>query len=264
MFKTLKNSQQLLKEGDKMYQKERIENILGILKANGYVSVKYLTEQLHYSTATINRDLNVMQKQNLVTRTYGGVELVKRKGVALPFRYHLMKPVKNKMGEIAASLVNDGDIIFMDGTTTTEYIGKYLVNKKNITVITNNISLVAYLSQYNIKCICLGGEMREAPSMLGGDIAIENAMKFNADICFFSTYAVSTDGMIGGTMYELLHTIMIKNSKKAYFLSDHDKVGIQFTNNLVSLGDIDGIITDYKFSDEIKKKYSDTEFIEIG
>ena len=49
-----------------MYQKERIDNILGILKANGYVSVKYLTEQLHYSTATINRDLNVMQKQNLV------------------------------------------------------------------------------------------------------------------------------------------------------------------------------------------------------
>ena len=40
-------------------------------------------------------------------------------------------------------------------------------------------------------------------------------------------------------------------------------MGIQFTNNLVSLGDIDGIITDYKFSDEIKKKYSDTEFIEV-
>lgn len=247
-----------------MYQKERIENILSILKANGYVSVKYLTEQLHYSTATINRDLNVMQKQNLVTRTYGGVELVKRKGVALPFRYHLMKPVKNKMGEMAASLVNDGDIIFVDGTTTTEYIGKYLVNKKDITVITTNISLVAYLSQYNIRCICLGGEMREAPSMLGGNLSIENAMKFNADICFFSTGGISEDGIIGNGAYALLHTIMIKNSKKAYFLADHDKVGVQLPNNIVSLGDIDGIITDYIFPDEIKEKFGNTEFIEVN
>lgn len=113
-----------------MYQKERIDTILSILKLNGYVSVKYLTEQLHYSTATINRDLNLMQKEGLVTRSYGGVELIKGKGVKLSFRYHLMKPIKNKIGKAAADLIKDGDTIFIDGTTTTEYIGKYLLSKK--------------------------------------------------------------------------------------------------------------------------------------
>ena len=71
-----------------MYQKERIDEILEILKANGYVTVKFLTEALHYSTATINRDLNIMEKQKLVHRSYGGVELVKNKSIPLPFRYH--------------------------------------------------------------------------------------------------------------------------------------------------------------------------------
>lgn len=253
-----------LKVGDLMYQKERIDNILAILKTNGYVSVKYLTEQLHYSTATINRDLNVMEQQNLVTRTYGGVELVKKKGVALPFRYHLMKPVKNKIGEAAAELVSDGDIVFVDGTTTSEYVGKFIVNKKDITVITNNMSLIAYLSQYNIRCICLGGEMVEAPAMLGGDMAVENAMKFNADICFFSTGGVTVDGMIGSSAYYLLHTVMMKNSKKVYYLADHDKVGVNRLNNLVSFSEIDGVVTDYIFSDETKKKFSNVKFIEVN
>ncbi len=247
-----------------MYQKERIDNILGILKSNGYVSVKYLTEQLHYSTATINRDLNVMVKQNLVTRTYGGVELIKRKGVALPFRYHLMKPVKNKIGSAAAELINDGDIIFIDGTTTTEYIGKFITSKKDITVITNNISLIAYLSQYKINCICLGGEIIEAPSMLGGNLTAENAMKYNADVCFFSTGGMSEDGIIfGWPSYDLIHTVMIKNSKKSYYLVDHEKIGNTMPNNLVSLDGIDGIITDYIFSDDIKKEFSKTKFIEV-
>lgn len=247
-----------------MYQKERIENILGILKSNGYVSVKYLTEQLHYSTATINRDLNVMVKQNLVTRTYGGVELIKRKGVALQFRYHLMKPVKNKMGQAAANLINDGDVVFIDGTTTTEYIGKFLIGKKDISVITNNISLIAYLSQYKINCICLGGEIIEAPSMLGGNLTVENAMKYNVDVCFFSTGGMSEDGVIyGWPSYDLIHTVMIKNSKKSYYLVDHEKIGNTMQNNLVSLDDIDGIITDYIFSNDIKNKFINTAFIEV-
>ena len=70
-----------------MLQKERTNAILAILQENGYVPVKFLVEKLHYSNATINRDLNLMQKQGLVKRSYGGVEIVKTRFVSLPFRY---------------------------------------------------------------------------------------------------------------------------------------------------------------------------------
>ena len=60
-----------------MYQKERIDKIMEILKENGYVTVKYLTDKLHYSNATVNRDLNIMESRKLITRSYGGDDAVR-------------------------------------------------------------------------------------------------------------------------------------------------------------------------------------------
>ena len=247
-----------------MYQKERIDSILEILKANGYVTVKFLTENLHYSTATINRDLNVMEKQKLVQRSYGGVELIKREGVALPFRYHKMKSAKAKIGKAAADLVEDGDVIFIDGSTTTEFMGKNLLNKKDITVITNNLAMVTFLSEYGIEVRCLGGKVVEKPYMLDGNDTVENAMKYNADKMFFSTSAISDGGVISSASgYYLLHKVMAANSKKRYYLADHEKINVNSPMNLFDLSDIDAIITDYIFSDDTKSEYKNTQFIEV-
>jgi len=60
-----------------MSQKERLDSIIELLHKNGFVTVKFLTEELHYSTATINRDLNMLQNQQIVRRIYGGAELYK-------------------------------------------------------------------------------------------------------------------------------------------------------------------------------------------
>lgn len=247
-----------------MYQRERMDKITEILKIHGYVTVKFLTEALHYSTATVNRDLNIMEKQNLVHRTYGGVELIERKSVPLPFRYHKMKTAKAKLGKVAADLVHDGDTVFIDATTTTEFISKHLTDKKDITVITNNVAVVTYLSEYGIKVICLGGNVVEPPYMLSGDVTVENAMRYNADKMFFSTGGISESGMICYSgVYALLHKTMAKNSDKVYFVVDHEKVGVGFKMNLFDLSHVDGIITDYQFSDEIKSKFKDTKFIEV-
>lgn len=246
-----------------MYQTERIEKITDILKKNGYVTVKYLTETLRYSTATINRDLNLMQKQNLIRRTYGGAELVVRKSVPLSFRYHKMKSEKNHLGKVAADLVNDGDTIFLDGSTTTDYLGIHLTEKKNLTVITNNIRLVAFLSKHGINVICLGGTVKEPPYILGGNPTAENVKKYNADKMFFSSGAVSKNGLITTGIYSPIHLAMAEHSKKVYVVVDNDKINDNFKENLFDLNSVDGIITDYKFSDEIKQKYKNTEFIEV-
>ncbi len=248
-----------------MYQKERIDKITDILKVYGYVTVKFLTKELDYSTATVNRDLNLMEKQKLVKRTYGGVELIERKGVPLPFRYSFMKSTKNKMGIAAAAFVRDGDKVFIDGSTTGEYLGRHLIEKKNITVITNNMALAIFLSEHAVEVICLGGRVVEKPYMLNSDTTVENAVKYNADICFFSTAGITSRGMIGDTdLYKLLHSAMLKNSGKKYFMADHKKINIATPYNLVDLNEVDGIITDYVFEDEVKDLYKNTDFIEVG
>lgn len=248
-----------------MYQKERLDEILDILNKHGYVTVKFLTEKLCYSTATVNRDLNILEKQKLVHRSYGGVEPVKKIEVALPFRYHKMKSAKAKIGRRAAELVRDGDTVFLDASTTAEYISHYLADKKDITVITNNMAVVTFLSDVGIRAICLGGVVVEPPSMLAGNLTVEAAMRYNADIMFFSTGYFSPDGIIGGGggPYEILHKTMAKNSRRVYYVADNDKLTSSFSINHFTLGEIDGIITDYTFEQEIKNKYNNCEFIEV-
>lgn len=248
-----------------MYQKERIEEILKILKQNGYVTVKYLTEELRYSNATVNRDLTVMERQKMVTRSYGGVELVEQKGISLPFRYHKMKSAKNKIAQKAAEFVQDGDVIFIDASTTAEYMGRYLTGKKELTVITNNMALVMFLSEYDVKAICLGGVVVEKPYMLNGDISIENVRKYHADKMFFSTGSFDQNGKVAGDndTYFLLHRLMAENSDKVYFLADHDKINHPYTHIHMDFSEIDAIVTDYKFEENVKKKFSNVSFWEV-
>lgn len=248
-----------------MYQKERVDKILSLLKQSGYVNVKYLCDEIGYSKATINRDLNYMAKKNLIVRSYGGVELTEKKEVPLMFRYHKMKSEKKRMCKAAAALVYDGDVIFIDASSTTEYIAPYLTDKKDITVITNNIAIIMYLSDFsNIKTICLGGEILEPPSMLGGDLCVKNAMEYKADKFFFSTHSIHNTGELGCIgKYNLILNVMARNSEKVVYLVDHKKINLQSKSVVMTANDIDTIITDHIFSDKFKEKYNHIEFIEI-
>ena len=86
-----------------MYRKERQEEILALIRKQGYVSVEALTARFHYSPATINRDLNELQKQNLIKRSYGGAEPVVPQGIPHVFRYQKMRKSKRKISARAAA-----------------------------------------------------------------------------------------------------------------------------------------------------------------
>lgn len=252
-----------------MYQKERLESILKIVKSNGYTTVKYLTNTLHYSNATINRDLNYLEKQKQIKRTYGGVEIEDASAVPLPFRYHKMKAEKRRIGERAASFVSDGDTVFIDASTTGEYMAEFLAEKKNLTVITNNMALAARLSEYDICVYCLGGKIVEAPSMLDGVDAVECAMRHKADKMFFSTGYVTDDGRIGtGETYYLLHKSMAGNSKEIYFLVDHEKADAEslskrFNRFLFAFDKVHCVISGHEFSEETRRKFPATRFEKV-
>lgn len=248
-----------------MYQNERLDEILKIITRYKYVTVRFLTDELHYSTATINRDLNILAEQKLITRHYGGAELADNKGVPLRFRHHKMRAAKNKLGKAAAELIEDGDTVFIDATTTTQCIAQYITDKKDITVISNNMALIAYLSEYGINCICLGGAVNEAPSMLCSMDTIEMVLKYRADKHFFTSGGVTTDGRIlGGEKYAMLRKAMTDNSEKSYYLVDHAKyakpLGIR---TWCTLGEISAVISDFDFPEETKGKYKNTDFITV-
>ncbi len=245
-----------------MYQSERLEKILKILEENGYTTVKYLTDELHYSNATVNRDLALLEAKKLVKRSYGGVELEEKKGVPLVFRYHKMKSSKMKIARTAAELIEDGDTVFIDATTTTQYMGHFLADKKDITVITNNMALATYLADVGKSVICLGGEIVEAPYMLSGIQAVENAKSLHADKMFFSTSGIDDMGrIVSSKVYFALHKVMKENSDKAYFLVDKGKLNVDGTMYLFDLGDVDAVISDFDLKERLKIDFPETNFI---
>lgn len=243
---------------------KRIDQILDIIKAQGYVTVKYLCQELHYSTATVNRDLNELQRQKLIVRHYGGAELVERKGTPLVFRYHKMRPVKRVISKKAAALIRDGMTVFIDGSTTCQYIAEYIQNKKDLTVITNNLNLVSHLSEAGVKCICLGGTIVEAPYMTGGEDTAAQARSYTADMAFFASVGVSADGKIyGNGGYLGLHQAMLTQAKKCVFLADHQKIGVEGKRILCDFSKVDTVISDFAFSEDVQADYPDTEFIYV-
>lgn len=244
--------------------KKRLTAILDIIKENGFVTVKYLCDHLHYSTATINRDLNELQVQGLINRNHGGAELVVKKYAPLVFRFEKNKQIKINLAEKAADLISDNMTIFMDGSTTAQFIGKHITKHKNMTVITNNINLAAYLSEAGVQVICLGGKIYEAPYITGGSDAAKHAQTYTADLAFFSTSSVTSNGIINcGSYFFDIFTVMIKNSKKSVYIADSSKIDFGASRILCNFSQIDVVISDYVFKDEVKANFPNTEFIEI-
>lgn len=244
-----------------MSQKIRHEQILNILEKRGYVTVRYLVNALHYSSATINRDLNEMQILGLVKRSYGGVEAIK-KGHLPPLseRQFYMKKEKRRIAHEAAKFIQNGDTVFLDGSTTVQYLVPFLSDKKDLTVITNNMRLAIELGDLDIDVICLGGHIVERPYVLDSAETIENAMKFQADKMFFSVDSITTDGYINESHY-LLYKVMLKNSDRAYFLTDKTKIVDRLDVKLCSFSVLSGVISDFEFPEETKKLYPSVQFI---
>ena len=268
VFAMLRISQFFLMRGCGMSIKtERQEQIIELLKTRGYMTVRELTELLHYSSATVNRDLNDLVSRQLVTRNYGGAKYVEQTVMPYSDRYNFLRMSKRHIARAAAALVSDGDVIFIDGSTTTQYMAEGLKGRKNLTVITHSHTLSEALHTMGHRVIELGGEIVEMPGITGGSLAVRNAALFQADKLFFSTVGLSEDGrmLTGIDRYDLLLSTMIRCSQKRCFLLDHDKFPFVTHpgQNLVSIGSLEGIdtvVSDCEFPEAFTSRFPRTEF----
>lgn len=247
-----------------MSQTLRQEQILEILKKRGYVTVRYLTDALHYSSATVNRDLNRMQALGLVKRSYGGVEAAK-KGHLPPFsqRQFYRKKEKRRIAGAAAALIRNGDTVFLDASTTVQYILPFLSEKKGLRILTNNLRLAIELGDLDFDVICLGGRVAERPYVLSSEDTIALARKYQANKMFFSVDCITADGKIRGAHY-LLYKTMLENSDEAYFLTDKTKLVDRLDVKLCDFSALTGVIADFEFPEATKKAYPHVKFICAG
>lgn len=232
------------------------KKILDILETQQYASVDELASALFVSTSTIRRTLDILQKKGLVTRTHGGVKINSENNFtpSFTFRIHQNSFEKKKIALSAIKLIKNGDIIFLDGSTSAFYIAEYLKEFENVRVITNGIDTLSLLSKNNILAYSTGGQVsKENPSVLVGRYAENMICNFHADIAFFSAQSLDTDGEIYDCYEDeiFLRRTMIKNAKIKVFLCDNTKIGKTSPYHLCSLKEIDYIATNQLLPDVI-------------
>ena len=231
--------------------------LLEILQNNQYATIDELAQKLYVSPSTVRRKLNVLQRKGLVTRTHGGAQLNDDNNFfpSFTFRVHINSFEKKKMALAAIKLIKNGDLIFLDGTTSAFFIAEYLSEFKNIRVITNGIDTLSLLAKNNITAYSTGGCIQELNrSVLVGHYADEMIGNFHADIAFFSAQSVNNDGEIYDCFEEenVIRKAMIKHATKKVFLCDSTKFGKTSLFHLCSLNDVDYIVSNHSIPDTVK------------
>ncbi|MBR2321077.1 MAG: DeoR/GlpR transcriptional regulator [Clostridia bacterium] len=230
------------------------KQILEILQTQEYATVLDLASILSTSTSTIRRMLEALQSKGLVTRTHGGVKLNGENAFSpsFSFRIHQNSFEKKKMALAAIKLIKNGDVIFIDGSTSAFYIADYLKEFQNIRVITNGIDTLSLLSKNNILAYSTGGQISsENPSVLVGRYAEDLIGNFHADIAFFSAQSMDSNGEIYDCFEDenFLRRAMIKNAKVKVFLCDATKIGKTSPYHLCSAKDVDYIVSNQSLPD---------------
>lgn len=259
---TMSNNEQRKRN---MFQQERMDEIMKILQANNYVTVDYIAKELDFSPSSIRRDLTLLEKQGRVKRSYGGVSITKSgKNVPFRFRQHQFNKEKSLIAKEAAKLVNDGDTIFLDHSSTVQHMANFLLKKKNLRVVTSNLTLAMYLNERGVTVYTVCGKIVETPGVVVGFHLDKSLQQFNIDAAFFSIRGLSSDGFCVHN-YELTALTVehiCNNSNKRVLLCTGDKFDGASPFKSVSLEKIDYCITDLPVSEEIKNNFKTTNYIE--
>ncbi len=232
-----------------MLKNERENQILDLLKEKGFISVADFSKMLFASESSIRRDLTNLEKKGIVRRSYGGAELIVSKSNILPFTTRAYSNVEEKqiIAKKAAELVSDGDVVFLDQSSTCYFLAMELLKKKGITIVTNSLIILNYLSLTDLKVISTGGVLsRDDRTCLVGESAEKTYDSIFADIAFFSTKSLSSDGVISDCTQEEISVrkIMMKNSSKRVYLCNSAKFDTKSPYIQCSLSDVDILVSE--------------------
>src|SRR6187200_1837080 len=210
-------------------QAERLSAILADLSADGSVEVAELALRLAVSAATIRRDLELLEEQRLLARTHGGAVTM---GVLyeLPLRYKGARhhDEKRKIAQAAATLVADGMSIGLTGGTTCTEVGRELVDRERLTVVTNALNIASELAvRPNLKLVVTGGVARPESYELVGPLAEASLSGLYLDIVL-----VGVDGIAVGAGLTTHHEVeahtnraLIARARRVVVVADSSKIG---------------------------------------
>ena len=171
-------------------RRERIQEYLALHKI---APSSELSSLLGVSEATVRRDLEWMENEGILYRTHGGAILSQHLQLEPEYKQRAQRQVEEKraIGRLAASLIEDGDIVFINSGTTTTQLIRHIRPNANITIVTNNLTAALEIGESNLELILVGGIFQPKSNSVAGRFAIDNLSQIYADQAFIGVDGIS-------------------------------------------------------------------------
>jgi len=243
-----------------MFEEERLQLMSEYVQNNTRATVQELCTLFGVSESTIRRDLKELEKRNLIKRTHGGAVNIDFVSFEPSYNEKTDKHSTEKelIAKKAAELIEDGDSIIIDAGTTTFYLAAELSKFKNLTVVTNSITLAQQLANIkDINIVTIGGMLRKNTMAVVGPIAEESLNSIRVDKAFIGTNAIDISaGLTTPNMLEAsIKQKMISVANKVYILADNSKFERVSFAKFGKLSDIDACITGDNLPESIKRDF---------
>ena len=232
-----------------MFAEERKSRIVEIIDRQGKIVVPELCEIFGVSASTIRNDLRELENEKLIRRTHGGAISQSKVGrEPLPTSKETkMVSQKEQIAGAANELVEDGDVIAVSSGTTIFSFIKTLQNKKDLTVIVNNVQMAVWLEENtDFMVVILGGILRRKYHYVVSPVKSELLELLNIDKAFLSCNGVQAGSGITTPDIDtaMNYRRLAQSSQKVYVLSDSSKIGTVTFAKILELEDVTAVITD--------------------
>jgi len=238
--------------GKPLIPAQRRERIQDYLAVHQIARIADLCHLLDTSEATIRRDLEWLEAEGLLERTHGGAIINQRLTAEPEYLLRVQKNPEEKrdIGALAASLIEDGNIVFINSGTTTTQVIHHIRADAGISIFTNNLNAVFEIGEAGFQHHLLGGEYQPVSKSSAGRFAIENLRQIYADIAIIGVDGISLKH--GCTVpangeAEVVRQMIERTKGKVIIVADHSKWGVVSNFQIASLDEIDVLVTDARF-----------------
>lgn len=229
-----------------MYKGERQEQILKWLQKDQRVSLSSLSKELNVSEDTIRRDIKEMSVRKLLKEVRGGAVPHAPGPMDIKDRMNYAGRQKQEMAKKAIKLVKKGNVLILDGGTSTMAVASMLPKDLNLTVITNSFPVANVLDDRDdVEVLFAGGRLFRESFITSGHDTINFYKNIRADICFLGVCSIHLELGLTGHHYEeaAVKKAMIESSAQVVALATAEKLNTAEAFHICPITALTGLVT---------------------
>lgn len=213
-----------------MFAIERQNAVLEHLRTHHSATVAELSRMFFISETSIRRDLARLEKAGHIRKTYGGAVLAEGNNtlLALEARENMLWDEKQIIGQKAISLIQDGDVVFLDSSSTTLAMAEFLGQFNKLTVITHSLKTASSLLAHpHLKVYMAGGLVAPNLHSCSGALTCGVFEHLYADVAFISPRAIDANGNVYCTAEEeaSVRRTILEHAQRRVLLCNIRKLG---------------------------------------